>query len=49
MAKIKNVELKNIRATYDLEGMGFIANVYYKNKKIGTTIDRGDGGRLILI
>lgn len=43
MAKIKNVELKSVKATLGREGYGFTANVYVMGKKVGSVADYGDG------
>lgn len=45
MAKIKGYEVKAIKTMQDVYGhVGFSANLYYKNRKIGAVSDDGLGG-----
>ena len=46
MATIKGLQLKAIKKTHGLEDEGFIANLYFNGKKIGSCADYGDGGML---
>jgi len=46
MAKIKGYELKAIKTFTGMEGLGFEANLYSKNKKIGRVLDDASGGPL---
>lgn len=44
MANIKGYEVKALKNTIGSEGHGYYANLYYKNKKVGTVADYADGG-----
>lgn len=46
MATIKNVQLKAIKNNIGHDGVGFQANIYLNNKKIGNVLDDGWGGPL---
>ncbi|MFE8704235.1 hypothetical protein ACFYKX_27150 [Cytobacillus sp. FJAT-54145] len=46
MAQIKGVTLKALQTGIGHDRAGFQANVYFKNKKIGTVLDDGYGGCL---
>lgn len=43
MAKIFNFELKALKSFTGREGIGFTANLYFKNKKVGEVNDYADG------
>lgn len=44
MAKINGIELKAVKNFEGMEGYGFSANIYMDGKKVGTIMDRADGG-----
>lgn len=43
MAKIKNIQLKSVKTFIGEDGVGFNANIYINNKKIGFAIDTANG------
>jgi hypothetical protein len=43
MASIDNYQLKSIRKTTGKEGDGYTAAIYYKDEKLGTVCDYGEG------
>ena len=45
MASIKGVSLKKIRKTEGREGIGYQADIYLNNKKIGNVVEWADGGK----
>lgn len=43
MAKIKNIEVKSLNYYPTRRGVSFSGNIYYKNKKVGTFDNNGNG------
>jgi hypothetical protein len=41
-------QVKAVKATYGMEGPGFLCNLYKGNKKVATCADYGDGGSMHL-
>lgn len=48
MASIQRVELKAVKQGFGHDGGGLSANIYYKNKKIGSVSDDGWGGPMLV-
>ena len=46
MASIYGIQLKKVKKTYGIEGVGFQADLYMDGKKVGYAADYADGSML---